>query len=178
MFFDSLYGLLRVVVVGFGAYAAVVALLRVSGKRTLAKLNAFDLVVTVALGSTLATVLLTNSVALAEGVIALAVLIALQFSLAWWSSESPRAARWVKSEPVVLLWQGRLLPDELRRERVAAEEVRQALRQQGVGSLEEAAAVVLETDGSISVLKTVGIGERSALAGVRNAAAAGPSPPV
>lgn len=176
MFFDSFYGLLRVLVVGCGAYAAVVTLLRVSGKRTLAKLNAFDLVVTVALGSTLATVLLTSSVALAEGVLALALLVALQFALARWSSGSPRTAGWVKSEPVVLLWQGGLLPDELRRERVTAEEVRQALRQQGIGSLEEAAAVVLETDGSISVLTTVGLGDGSVLAGVRNAAAADPPP--
>jgi uncharacterized membrane protein YcaP (DUF421 family) len=41
--------------------------LRVSGKRTLAKMNAFDLVVTVALGSTLATILLSADVSLAEG---------------------------------------------------------------------------------------------------------------
>lgn len=67
MFFDGWTGLLRVLVVGTLAYAALVLLLRVSGKRTLSKMNAFDLVVTVALGSTLATVLLSRDVALAEG---------------------------------------------------------------------------------------------------------------
>jgi small-conductance mechanosensitive channel len=50
MVFDSWFGLLRVIVVGTAAYATLVLLLRVSGKRTLAKLNAFDLIVTVALG--------------------------------------------------------------------------------------------------------------------------------
>ena len=78
MFFDTWSGLGRVLVVGTLAYAAVVVLLRVSGKRTLTKLNAFDLVVTVALGSTLATVLLSKNVALAEGVLAVALLISLQ----------------------------------------------------------------------------------------------------
>ena len=72
MLFESWAGLGRVLIVGTLAYAALVLLLRISGKRTLTKLNAFDLIVTVALGSTLATVLLSSSVALAEGVVALA----------------------------------------------------------------------------------------------------------
>ena len=67
MWFGSWDGLVRVVVGGVAAYAFLVALLRVSGKRTLSKLNAFDLVVTVALGSTLATVLLSKDVPVVEG---------------------------------------------------------------------------------------------------------------
>ena len=81
MLFDSWTGLGRVVLVGALAYVALVLLLRISGKRTLSKLNAFDLVVTVALGSTLATVLLSKSVALAEGVLALGLLIFLQYAV-------------------------------------------------------------------------------------------------
>ena len=65
--------------------ALLLLLLRVSGKRTLTRMNAFDLVVTVALGSTLATVLLTKSVALADGLVAFAVLILLQYGLTWLS---------------------------------------------------------------------------------------------
>jgi uncharacterized membrane protein YcaP (DUF421 family) len=64
--------------VGAAAYFALIVLLRLSCKRTLAKLNAFDFVVTVALGSTPATVLLTSDVALAEGVLAFTLLVALQ----------------------------------------------------------------------------------------------------
>ena len=55
MWFDSWSDVVRVVSIGAAAYATLVAMLRISGKRTLAKLNAFDLIVTVALGSTLAT---------------------------------------------------------------------------------------------------------------------------
>ena len=77
MFFDNWSDLLRVVVVGTLAYASLVVLLRISGKRTLSKMNAFDLVVTVALGSTLATVLLTKDVALVEGMLAFALLVSL-----------------------------------------------------------------------------------------------------
>ena len=81
-------------------------LLRVSGKRTLTKMNAFDLVVTVALGSTLATVLLTKSVALAEGLTAFVLLIFLQFVLTWLSVRSRAVSRLVKSEPTLLVYQG------------------------------------------------------------------------
>jgi uncharacterized membrane protein YcaP (DUF421 family) len=72
MWFDSWSDILRVVLAGSAAYAWLVALLRVSGKRTLAKLNAFDLVVTVAFGSTLATILLSSDVSWSEGAAALA----------------------------------------------------------------------------------------------------------
>ncbi len=87
MFFDSWQGIGRVIVVGTLAYAALITILRISGKRTLTKMNAFDLVVTMALGSTLATIVLSKDVALAEGVVAFALLAALQKStvvLALW----------------------------------------------------------------------------------------------
>ena len=86
-FFSSWTSIARVLLVGVAAYAGLLLLLllRVSGKRTLTKMNAFDLVVTVALGSTLATVLLTKSVALADGLAAFALLILLQYGLTWLS---------------------------------------------------------------------------------------------
>ena len=79
MLFGGWSDVARTLIVGTLAYAALIATLRVSGKRTLAKLNAFDLVVTVALGSTLASVLTSSSVALAQGVTAFVTLIGLQF---------------------------------------------------------------------------------------------------
>jgi hypothetical protein len=82
VFFDSWYSVARVVTVGGLAYVAVVAVLRVSGKRTLAKLNAFDLVITVAFGSTLASISLSQDVALLEGAAAVALLAAAQFLVA------------------------------------------------------------------------------------------------
>ena len=70
---DGWTGLGRVLVIGPAAYLAMVLLLRASGKRTLTKLNLFDFVVTVALGSTLASVILTKSVGLMQGIAAFAV---------------------------------------------------------------------------------------------------------
>ena len=156
MFFDSWAGLGRVLVVGTLAYVALVLLLRISGKRTLTKLNAFDLVVTVALGSTLATVLLSKSVALVEGVLALGLLILLQFTIAWLSVRSPRFQALIKAEPTLLLHRGRFLEGAMRAQRITREEVLAAVRASGVGALDAVAAVVLETDGSISVVPDLG----------------------
>lgn len=152
-FFDSWSAMGRTLVVGVLAYLALVLLLRVSGKRTLSKMNAFDLVVTVALGSTLATVLLSTSVALARGVLAFAILIGLQFAITWLSVRSQAVRGFVKAEPTLLVHGGRLLKGAMRRERVTEDELLASLRSQGVAAVEEAEAVVLETDSSFSVVK-------------------------
>lgn len=152
MLFDSWNGIARVLIVGTAAYTALIVFLRISGKRTLSKMNAFDLVVTVALGSTLATVLLNRSVPLAEGVLALALLICLQFVLTWGSVRSRRLRDLVKSEPALLVRNGMCLEGTMRKERVTREEIDAALRDSGLAEVAQAAAVVMETDGSLSVV--------------------------
>jgi uncharacterized membrane protein YcaP (DUF421 family) len=153
MLFDSWAGLGRVLLVGPLAYVALVAILRISGKRTLTKLNAFDLVVTVALGSTLATVLLSKSVALAEGILAMALLVFFQFAITWLSVRSRGFRDLVKSEPTLIMHQGEFLDGALRAQRITRDEVMAALRSDGVMDASQAAAVVLETDGTIAVIK-------------------------
>jgi uncharacterized membrane protein YcaP (DUF421 family) len=151
VWFDSWPDLGRILVVGPLAYVALVAVLRVSGARTLSKLNAFDLVVTVSLGSTLATVLLNADVSLAEGVLGLLVLVLLQYVVSRSSLRWRAVERAVKSEPVLLYRRG-FLTGPMQRARVTEDEVRQAARSSGHAGLGEVAAVVLETDGTLSVL--------------------------
>lgn len=153
MFFDTWQGLLRVLVVGVLAYAGLVALLRWSGKRTLSKLNAFDFVVTVALGSTLATILLSKDVALAEGLLAIALLAGLQYVVAWGDVRFSWVGRLIKSEPRLLLRDGDFLEGAMRKERVTRDEILASLRKEGIDDPAEAKAVVLETDGSLSVIR-------------------------
>ncbi|MGP9806363.1 DUF421 domain-containing protein [Paracoccus sp. NSM] len=152
MLFDDWHGILRVLVVGVAAYGALIVMLRVSGKRTLSKMNAFDLIVTVALGSTLATVLLSADVPLAEGVVALALLVGLQFAITWLSVRSAWFRGVIKAEPTLLVRDGGLLPDAMRCQRVTAEEIDAALRQSGRQGLDGVRAVILETDGTLSVI--------------------------
>jgi uncharacterized membrane protein YcaP (DUF421 family) len=152
MIVNGLDPLIRVVIVGVLAYLALVAMLRVSGKRTLSKLNAFDLVVTVAIGSTLATTLLSKDVALAEGVLALALLVVLQYVVSMSVVRWPPVARAVKSEPRLVARDGRPIREAMRAERLTESELDAAARQAGHASTATTGAIILETDGSLSVL--------------------------
>lgn len=152
MFFQNWSGIVRTVIVGTLAYTFLLLTLRASGKRTLAKLNAFDLVVTVALGSTLASILLSEDVALAEGVTGLLLLIFLQFAVTFLSVRSHSFARVVRSEPSLLLRDGEMLPEAMRKNRVTKEELETVIRTEGQRGFEDIAAVILESDGSFSVI--------------------------
>jgi hypothetical protein len=94
MWFDSWSDIARILAVGAAAYLALVVLLRISGKRTLARLNAFDWVVSVAFGSPLATILLSSDVSWSEGVVALILLAALQSSSRGRRPGCPQGAAW------------------------------------------------------------------------------------
>jgi uncharacterized membrane protein YcaP (DUF421 family) len=118
----------------------------------LATLNAFDLVVTVALGSVLATIALSSDVSLIEGVAAIAVLVAAQWAVSWASVHTSLARRLVRAEATVVFGNGRFDDTMLAKVRLTRSEVCQAIRSSGCGDLEMVAAVVLETDGSLSVV--------------------------
>lgn len=167
MFFSDWQGLARVAASTVLAYIGLLVFLRISGKRTLSKLNAFDFVVTVALGSTLSSVALSKNVPLAEGLLCLAMLILLQYVVAWAQIHSDRFQRLVKSQPTLLVYRGKLQHDAMRAERVTEAEVKAAVRSSGGSDLSSTFAVVLETDGTLSCIASPGDG-LSSLSTVRN----------
>jgi uncharacterized membrane protein YcaP (DUF421 family) len=155
IFFDSWESIYRTVIITILAYVLLIFLLRAFGKRTLSKMNAFDFVVTIALGSTLATVMLSKDVSLMDGVLAFFLLIFLQFIITYLSAHSKTISDLVKSTPALLVYKGEMLRAMMKKERIAEDEIYAILREKGVGSLEEVDAVVLETDGSLTVIKQV-----------------------
>lgn len=156
MFFDGWDDLVRLVVIGVLSYVGLVVILRATGKRTLSKMNAFDLVITVALGSTLSSAILSQDVSLSEGLLAFVLLCALQYGVTFLSVRSDAVQGFVKAEPSLLYFKGRYLDRHLKRERVTRAEILAAMRASGAGSLGDVEAVVLETDGSFSVVGTLG----------------------
>ncbi|WP_104182126.1 YetF domain-containing protein [Arthrobacter sp. B0490] len=166
MWFDSWADIFRVLIVGAVSYVTLIGVLRLSGKRTLSQLNAFDFIITVALGSTLATILLGSDVAYAEGLTALVLLAGLQFIVAGVSARRPGARNTITAKPAALVVDGRLQHEELRRNRLTESEVLQAVRSTGTGDLSSVAAVVLETNGKLSVVPTKTLGGGSAMSGI------------
>jgi len=156
IFFDSWDSIFRTAIITILAYVLLITSLRSSGKRTLSKMNAFDFIVTIALGSTLATVLLNKNVALADGVLAFLLLIYLQYLITFVSARSNFVSSLVKSTPALLVYKGKLLDAAMQKERINKDEIYAAIRENGIASLEEVDAVIMETDGSLNVVKSVG----------------------
>ncbi len=152
IFFDNWESIFRTTIITVLAYIALLFLLRISGKRTLSKMSAFDLIVTVALGSTLATVLLNKSVALADGVLAFSLLIGLQYLISYFSVRSKRILQLVKATPALVVYNGEMLSKAMLEERINDVEIYAALRENGVSSIQDVKAVILETDGSLTVI--------------------------
>ncbi len=126
-------------------------------------MNAFNLVVTVALGSTLAIILLSKTTPLAEGMTAFLLLILLQFVTTGGSVRSDTVRRLAKSDPTLLIYKGKFIEMAMRAEQVTREEVFAVLRDNHMGDVSDAGAVALETDGSFSVMKRDELGSESAL---------------
>ena len=162
-FFDNWSKLGRSLVLAFLAYLALVILLRLSGKRTLTKLNVFDFVFVVALGSTLATTILSQQTTLADGVAAFAVLIALQVVLSWLCVSSHRINNFINGEPTLVVHKGTFLEESMRHQRLTKEEILSAFRESHVHKFDEVDSVVLETDGTLSIVWRRDEGKRSSM---------------
>lgn len=155
IFFDSWESVVRTCLITVMAYILLILLLRASGKRTLSKMNAFDFIVTIALGSTLATVILNKNVALIDGVLSFSLLIGLQYLITWLSARYKKISSLVKSTPALLVYKGVMLREIMLKERIDEDEIKAIIRSKGLSSMQDADAVVLETDGSLTVMTNV-----------------------
>lgn len=158
LFFNSLEALLRIVIVGVISYIVLILLLRTAGKRTLSRMNAYDMVITMELGSILAKVLLTTGLSISESITAMFVLIGLQYTV----SVAMCRCRWLRnflsSKPSVLFHEGKYIDSAMRKERVDKDEVQAAIHAKGIADNAMVEAVILGTNGDLSVLLKPGTG--------------------
>jgi uncharacterized membrane protein YcaP (DUF421 family) len=150
-FFESWYSIGRTMTLSVVGFLALITLLRVSGKRTLSKMNVFDFVFVVAVGSVFASTIVSKDVTLLEGFSALIALVGIQAILAKIAIHSRTAERIINGEPALLLAHGKFIHRALKKERVTEEEVRAAIRGRGVNRVEDVDAVILENDGTLTV---------------------------
>jgi uncharacterized membrane protein YcaP (DUF421 family) len=155
VFFDSWQSMTRTLIITVFAYVSIILFLRVSGKRTLTKMNAFDFIVTVALGSSLATVALNKNVALADGALVFFLFIFLQFFITWLSVRMKSVKKIITSQPALLLYKGELFDHIRKKERITMEEIYFAARQKGMAELKDIDVIVLETTGDITIIPKI-----------------------
>lgn len=151
VYLSSLATLAAVAIKSAGIYLAIILLTRLFGLRSFSKISGYDFAMTVAIGSIVATAILSTSVSLAQGVVALVAVYLLQ-----WVVGSLRVrdqiAGVVDNAPLLLMRDGELLEDNLRRASISVADLRAKLREANVLQLEQAKAVIFESTGDVSVL--------------------------
>ncbi len=152
LFLDNPDRLAQIALVTVSSFVTLFLLIRISGKRTLAKLSAFDFIVTVALGSTLAYMMLAQ-VPLAEGATVLLLVVILQYVFAWAARLSPKAERLINSAPQLLYYNGTFLEKAMSRAFVTHEELHAAVRGEGIEFLADVRAIIMEINGDLTVVK-------------------------
>src|SRR5690625_5229591 len=125
----------RLIFITVCTYIALIILLRSAGKRTLAKMNAFDLVITIGIGSVFASVMIDKSVSLMDGILALALLIGLQLAITSSTVNIQALNGVVRSSPTLLLYDGEMIERNMKKERVTESELLASLRKEGVHSI-------------------------------------------
>ncbi|WOI52494.1 DUF421 domain-containing protein [Parvularcula sp. LCG005] len=169
VFYDGLAPLLRTLIIGVTGYVGILVMLRATGKRTLSKFNMFDFIITVAFGSVLATMLLSKEVVLAQGLMAIAVLVLLQLAVTYFSTRFSAVEDVIKAEPRLLYRNGQIIEKALKDERVSRTELISAARENGYGSLDQIGAMILETDGTITAIGVDKLGPAAVLKDVKGA---------
>lgn len=172
IFFDGWTSLGRIAISAVFVFIVVVLLIRITGKRITSKMNNFDWIVTVAVGSIVASAILLKDVVVLDALVAIGALFAIQYTVTRASVLSERAEDAVKAEPTLLFREGLYLEAAMANQRVTQREVNAAVRSAGIATMADVAAVILETNANFSVIprSATDTGHIELLAGVDGAA--------
>ena len=153
IFFESWQELFRVAVSALLVYPFVILSVRISGKRSTSKMNNFDWIVTVAMGSIVGSAILLKDVVMIEVFLSISMLLGLQYVVTKASTRFPAVSRAVRARPALLFFDGLFQEQTMAKERITKEEIKSAIRASGFCNLSEVGAVIMEADASLSVLQ-------------------------
>ncbi|WP_017931462.1 DUF421 domain-containing protein [Robiginitomaculum antarcticum] len=133
-------------------YILMVGLTRLAGLRSFSKMSPFDFAMTIAIGSVLASTAVFKKPALVDGAIALTVMFALQYLVAYLRKSNAGFASLINNQPRILMCDGEIDYKALAETKVTENDLIAKLREANVFNFAQVRAVVLETTGDISVL--------------------------
>ena len=140
---------IRTIVVYFG----LLVLLRLSGRRTLAQLTTFDFVVFLIIGGTIPRALLGQDYSITNAFIVVVTLLLLDVGFSLIERDSPTFSKLVNGTPMIVVEQGRLLHDRVRKARLTEAEILAAARStHGLERLDQIKFAILEATGEISII--------------------------
>lgn len=133
-------------------YALMLLMIRITGKRTIGNLTAFDMLIALIMGD-LAGDAIYGDVPLGSAVVAVLSLSGLHYANSWLSYCVPRAGAWLEGRPTPIVEEGKWRLEGLRRERMTEQEARGELRLEGIEDLSEVKLAQVENDGQVSVIR-------------------------
>ncbi len=145
--------LVMVTVSALGVYAALLISTRLSGLRSFSKMSGFDFAITVALGSLIATTIVSKTPSMLTGAFAIIVLYGLQWAISKGRKKTDFVERIVDNEPLLIMAGDEVLTEHLEKARMTVEDLKSKLRMAGIRDRKQLLAVVFETTGDVSVVQ-------------------------
>jgi len=140
---------LRAVVI----YLFLLLVFRISGKRTLAQMTAFDVVLVLIISEAVSQPLTGDDYSLTTAMILVSTLVMVELGFAFLKQKSKKAGRWLDDVPLIVVEDGKPLRDRMDRARVDDEDVLECARAtQGLENMQQIKYAVLERDGTISII--------------------------
>ena len=152
IFYDDFNSIIRIVISAPIIYLLVIGYIQLIGKRTTSQLNSFDWIVTVAMGSMVASVVIMKNVPVIDGAIAIFTLMGLQYVITKLMVHFKLWRKIIRSTPELLVFEGKFLEENMIRERMVKSEIYAAIREKNINGISEVYAIVLETDATFSVI--------------------------
>ena len=141
------------VIRGISIYAVLLIATRLSGRRTMAQMTPFDFVLLLIIAETTQQALLGDDFSISNAIVLILTLFATDVLLAWLKGWSPRVESLLDGSPTVLISRGRVDHEAMNRARVSIDDVLETARErQGLKSLADIDAAVLEVSGAISII--------------------------
>jgi uncharacterized membrane protein YcaP (DUF421 family) len=137
-------------------WAFIVFIMRVTGRRELSSLSAIDLVLLIVLGDAIQQGLTQDDYSVTGAFIAVSTIAVLQVGSSYLSFRSSGARRVLEGLPIVVVEDGKLITDNLNRERMTQDELAEEMRKQQIASFDEVEWAIVETSGNISFIKKQG----------------------
>ena len=138
-------------------FVVLYALLRIMGKREIGQLTPFELVVMIVLGDLIQQGVTHNDFSLTGAILAISTFAFLAIMMSWITYLFPKAEKLLDGEPRVIVRDGQLLKENLRRDRITQSEVESEMRLAGIARMTDVAWAILEPQGKISFIKVDGL---------------------
>jgi uncharacterized membrane protein YcaP (DUF421 family) len=147
-----LMGYGKIVLSTVGVYLFIIIAIRLFGKKELAQLSVIDLVFILLISNAVQNAMVGPDTSLIGGLVAAGSLFVVNYFFKWMLYKFPRFGTIVQGHPVLLVYHGKLLEQNLRKVQVSFNELHEAIREHGVAGIHEVDQAVLEVDGNISIL--------------------------